>query len=46
MRRTVRSDRVDFVLGPYRDLDGVDLDDLRAAAERYGRFLGLEASLH
>lgn len=45
MRRTVRADRVDFESGLFRELGDDELDEIDAAADRYGRFLGLDATV-
>jgi hypothetical protein len=45
MRRTVTAGRVVFRLDPHRDLRSRELTALRRAADRYGSFLGLDASL-
>ncbi|GID95754.1 hypothetical protein Adi01nite_51660 [Amorphoplanes digitatis] len=45
MRRTVTPDHVRFDLLPYRPLAPAQIDALGQAAERYGRFLRLDARL-
>jgi len=45
LRRTIRDDRATFDVGLFRDLDDDELDAIYAAAERYGAFLGLEATV-
>jgi hypothetical protein len=45
MKRTLARDRVDFALTPLRDLAADETEALQDAADRYGRFLGLEARL-
>jgi hypothetical protein len=45
MRRTVRPDHVDFEIGLFRDLSDDEVDEVDAAADRYGRFLGLDATV-
>lgn len=45
MRRTIKRSAVTFDVGLFRDLDGGELEALDAAAERCGRFLGLEATV-
>jgi hypothetical protein len=45
MRRTVTADRVVFRLGPHRALRPRELTELRRAADRYGDYLGLAATL-
>jgi len=45
MRRTIRTGGVGFELGLFRELDAGELDALAAAADRYGRFLGLGATI-
>lgn len=44
-RRTVRSDHVDIAVRPFRGLTATEQRGLASTAERYGRFLGLEARL-
>jgi hypothetical protein len=45
VQRCVRPRRVSFALRPFRALADSELAALQAAAERYGRFLGLEPEL-
>lgn len=45
MRRTVRAGGVHFEVSLFRDIDGDEADALHAAADRYGAFLGLDATL-
>jgi hypothetical protein len=45
MKRTVAGHRADFALTPLRDLTGEELTALWRAAERYGAFLGLRATI-
>lgn len=45
MRRTIRSDEVSFEVVAFRDLDEDEVDAVRAAAHRYGSFLGRDASV-
>ena len=45
MRRNLGKDRVEFALEPYRPLKSGEVDALTGAANRYGEFLGLPASL-
>jgi hypothetical protein len=45
MRRNLGKDRVEFALEPYRPLEAGELDALTDAANRYGDFLNLPASL-
>lgn len=45
MRRTVRTDEVEFALDGYRDLTGDEVAALRAAADDCGRFLDLDATV-
>ncbi|HSK97141.1 MAG TPA: winged helix DNA-binding domain-containing protein [Euzebyales bacterium] len=46
MRRTTRADEVVFELNLFRDLDHDELREVVAAADRYGRFLEVEASVN
>jgi hypothetical protein len=41
-KRTLRRDRVDIAVRPLRELTSAEKSGLAEAAERYGRFLGLE----
>jgi hypothetical protein len=45
LRRTVGSRRVTFEVGAFRDLEDDELDALREAGERCGRFLELDAQV-
>jgi hypothetical protein len=45
MRRTIANDHVRFDLRPYRDLTPAQIEDLDRAAQRYGKYLGLNARL-
>lgn len=45
MRRTVLADRVVFDVGPYRDLANEEVAILQDAADDYGRFLDLDATI-
>ena len=45
MRRTVAANRVTFAVDLYRELTDDEHDAVRAAADRYGHFLGLEAAV-
>ena len=45
MRRTLRGDHVRFDVGLFRPLNDDELDAITAAAQRYGTFLGLDATL-
>jgi hypothetical protein len=45
MKRTLAKDRVEFALTPLRDLLADEVEALREAARRYGKFLGLEPRL-
>lgn len=45
MRRTLGGKDVTFELGLFRDLADDELDAVHAAADRYGRFLGLDATV-
>jgi hypothetical protein len=45
MKRTLGKNRVEFALEPYRPLDSGDIDVLTEAANRYGAFLRLPASV-
>jgi hypothetical protein len=45
MKRTVQRTRVRFEIRPFRGLSTDERDALQSAAERYGRFLGLDAEV-
>ncbi len=45
MRRTIRANHVDFEIGLFRELSNDELAEVEAAADRYGRFLGLDATV-
>lgn len=45
MRRRIQGDRAAFDVGLFRDLDDGELCAVHAAADRYGRFLGLDATV-
>lgn len=45
MRRTVRAGEVTFEVGMFRVLDDDEIEALHAAGDRYGRFLGLDATV-
>ncbi len=45
MRRIVHADHVQFDLGPHRDLTVEEVAILQGAADDYGRFLDLDATL-
>lgn len=45
MSRTLRPDEVLFEIAPFRDLGNDELHAVREAGDRYGKFLGLEATV-
>lgn len=45
MRRTIRTGGVTFEVGLFRELTAEELDALHAAGDRYGAFLGLDATV-
>jgi hypothetical protein len=45
MSRTLRPDAVLFEIAPFRDLGNDELHAVREAGDRYGKFLGLEATV-
>jgi hypothetical protein len=45
MRRTIRPGEATFEIGLFRNLDDDEVDALHAAADRYGKFLDLDATL-
>jgi hypothetical protein len=45
MSRTLRPDAVLFEIAPFRDLGDDELHAVREAGDRYGKFLGLEATV-
>ena len=45
MRRNLGKDRVEFELRPYRPFSSDEVEALKEAADRYGKFLSLDPLL-